>query len=215
MRRSFLLSMVLGLGLAALDAAPAEARFTGHNAPKASLRTAPLPRPSGNIRLYAENTREEVSVNIYKPDGSYDPTALAQLDHLFRDYRRDEVRAVDPRLYELLSIVYDHFGGRRLLLGSGFRVERNTSRHNHASAADFRVEGVSYKAVHAFVVTLDQGGMGIGQYPTTEFVHMDFRAPGEPSFRWVDTSGSDRKARAKKKAGPAKPKVTRRGKPNS
>jgi hypothetical protein len=31
--------------------------------------------------------------------------------------------------------------------------------------------------------------MGIGQYPNSQFVHIDFRAPGEPSYRWTDYSG--------------------------
>ena len=31
--------------------------------------------------------------------------------------------------------------------------------------------------------------MGIGLYPTSEFIHVDFRAPGEPSYRWTDYSG--------------------------
>jgi hypothetical protein len=35
--------------------------------------------------------------------------------------------------------------------------------------------------------------MGIGLYPTSGFIHVDFRAPGEPSYRWVDHSGHDGK----------------------
>jgi hypothetical protein len=30
--------------------------------------------------------------------------------------------------------------------------------------------------------------MGIGLYPKSNFVHVDFRAPGQPSYRWVDRS---------------------------
>ncbi len=197
----------------------AESGFRGHNAPRKSLRTAPLPRPSGWLHIYAENTREEVKLNIYNDDGSYNQESLATLDGLWRDFRKKEVRAVDPQLFEMLSIVYDHFGQRRLLLGSGFRVERDTSRHYHASAADFRIEGVSYKKLYEYVLTLDQGGMGMGKYPTSQFVHMDYRAPGEPSFRWIDTSGSSKKAKAvvrkAKKAKSTEPKIARSKKPNS
>src|SRR5688572_28430884 len=70
----------------------AEARFTGHNAPKRGLRTAPLPKPSGWLHIYAENLREEVKVNIYNEDGSYNQESLAKLDQLWRDHRRKEVR---------------------------------------------------------------------------------------------------------------------------
>jgi uncharacterized protein YcbK (DUF882 family) len=207
---------VVGLSF---GASPAQARFTGRNASKSSLRTAPLPRPSGWIHIYAENTREEVRVNIFNPDGSYNQESLAALDRVWRDHRRKEERAVDPRLYEMVSIVFDHFGQRRLLLGSGFRVERQTSRHYHASAVDFRVEGVPYSKLYDFVQTLDMGGMGMGKYPTSQFVHMDYRAPGEPSFRWTDTAGSSKKTRSKKKGSgkktPSGPKVLRSKKPNT
>ena len=58
--------------------------FRGHNALKSTLRTEPLPKPSGEVWLRAENLKEEVKVNIYKPDGSYDDAAIAKLDELFR-----------------------------------------------------------------------------------------------------------------------------------
>jgi uncharacterized protein YcbK (DUF882 family) len=157
---------------------------------KAHLRTDALPTPSGDIWIYAENFHEDVRVNIYDDDGGFDEGALAQLDHGFRCRRTKEVRAVDPRLYEILSIIYDHFGHRRIQLVSGFRFQRNEgSRHFHASAMDIRIPGVSTRAVYRFADSLDKGGMGIGRYPNAGFVHIDFRAPGDPSYRWVDTSG--------------------------
>jgi uncharacterized protein YcbK (DUF882 family) len=202
--------------LLVLAVSPAHAGLRGHNAPKKALRTAPLPKPSGWLWIYAENTREELRVNIYNEDGSYNQDSLAKLDHMFRDFRRKEVKAIDPRLFEILSIIFDHFGQRRLLFGSGFRVERNTSRHFHGSAADFRVEGVSYKDVYEFAKTLDVGGMGLGKYTTTHFVHVDFRAPGEPSFWWTDDSGPNRKkAKGKGKGKPKAPKTKRSDKPNT
>src|SRR5262245_54034999 len=58
--------------------------FSGANAPKAQLRKDPLERPSGELWLRAENLAQEVKLNIYKPDGSFDDASLAQLDDLFR-----------------------------------------------------------------------------------------------------------------------------------
>lgn len=170
------------------------AAFSGHNAPKSSLRKEPLERPSGEVWLRAENLGEEFKGNIYKPDGSFDDAALAKLDDLFRCTKSGEVRAVRAQLYEHMSRIYDHFGGKQIQLVSGFRLtgEHDSSRHYHASAMDIRVKDVSPRQVYAFAETLDTGGagaLGIGIYPTTQFVHIDFRSPGEPSFRWVDTSG--------------------------
>lgn len=168
--------------------------FSGHNAPKSSLRTEPLDRPSGEIWLYAENLNEEVKVNIYKPDGSFDEAALAKLDELFRCVKTGEVRAVRPELYEQLSRIYDHFDHKRVSLVSGFRyAERDSSRHRNASAMDIHIPGVPIKEVYDFAATLDAGGMGLGIYPTGQFIHFDYRAPGEPSYRWVDYSGHSSK----------------------
>ena len=98
-------------------------------------------------------------------------------------------RSVDPRLYEILSIISDHFGGKRVELISGFRFQKNEgSRHYHASAMDIRVPGVSTRELYKFAESLDTGGMGIGLYPRSGFVHVDMRAPGDPSYRWVDRS---------------------------
>ena len=174
--------------------------FQGHNANKSTLRTEPLAKPSGDIWLRAENLAEEVKVNIYKPDGSFDESALAKLDELFRCRATGEVRAVRSELYEQLSRIYDHFGGKRVDLVSGLRFnERSSSRHHHAAAMDIRIKGVSDREMYKFAETLDTGGMGIGIYPTSGFIHVDYRAPGEPSYRWTDYSGSGSGKKSTKK----------------
>jgi len=182
------------------------AAFSGHNAAKSTLRTDPLDKPSGEISLKAENLGEEVTVNIYKPDGSFDEASLAKLDDLFRCVRTGEVRAVRPELYEQLSRIYDHFEKKQIYLVSGFRfAERNSSRHFHASAMDIRIPGISINTMYAYAESLDQGGMGIGLYPTSQFIHVDFRAPGEPSYRWVDYSGHGGGSSKKKSTGRTHP----------
>src|SRR5690349_19414387 len=57
--------------------------FQGHNAAKSTYRTEPLEKPTGHIVIRAENLGEEIDVNIYKPDGTFDEAALAKLDTLF------------------------------------------------------------------------------------------------------------------------------------
>jgi len=164
--------------------------FSGHNASKTALRAEPLEKPSGHISLKAENLGEEVDVNIYKKDGTFDEGSLAKLDDMFRCARTGEVRAVRRELYEQLSRINDHFSGKQIYLVSGFRfAERSSSRHYHASAMDIRIPSVSINEMYAFAGSLDAGNMGLGIYPTSQFIHVDFRAPGEPSYRWTDYSG--------------------------
>ena len=193
------------------------AKFQGQSVPKRSLRTDPLPKPSGEIWLYAVNFREELKVNIYGEDGEFDDEALAQLDEMFRCKRTGQQRAVSPQLYEVLSIIYDHFGKRRIDLISGFRKkpDNETSRHFHGSAMDIRVPGVSIRKLYKFASGLDMGNMGVGHYPLSKFVHVDFRSPGEKSYRWTDysapTDGSAKKRKSKKRP----PRKSRRDRPNS
>lgn len=186
--------------------------FSGYNAPASALRKDAPPKPSGDVWLRAVNLNSEVRANIYKADGSFDDETLAMLDELFRCVATNEVRAVDAKLYEHLSRIHDQYPGKPVELVSGFRyAERDSSRHFHASAMDVRVPGVSAYELKKFAETLDQGkdsadgGMGIGIYPTSGFVHIDFRAPGDPSFRWTDTSGPKGKRPSKKPTGRTQP----------
>jgi len=185
--------------------------FQGHNAARSALRTDPLDKPSGEVWLRAENLGEEFHGSIYKDDGSFDDAALAKLDDLWRDTRSGEVRAVRADLYEHLSRICDQYPGQRVDLVSGFRFhERDSSRHYHASAMDIRIKGVSIRELYTFAETLDvgkdeDGALGIGIYPNSQFIHVDFRAPGEPSFRWTDWSGHDSGKSKKKSPGRTQP----------
>lgn len=173
--------------------------FKGHGVDKEELRTEPVAKPSGDLWLYSPNFREEVRVNIYDSSGGFNEEALAELDSIFRCKRTGERRAVDPRLYQTVSVIQDHFGGKRIELVSGFRFqEKETSRHFHASAADMRIEGVSIRELYEYAESLDTGGMGIGIYPRAGFVHVDWRAPGEPSYRWTDRSPPERDSGGKR-----------------
>jgi uncharacterized protein YcbK (DUF882 family) len=167
-------------------------KFVGHGVSVESLRAEPLPKPSGRVVVLHRNVHEQADVMIYNEDGSYNQKALAQLDRVFRCRRTGEERALDPRLYEILSIIYDRYG-KTIEVNSGFRYQRNEgSRHFHGSAVDITIPGVSWRELFNFASSLDGGGMGIGRYPHNNFVHVDFRAPGEPSYRWTDTKRSRR-----------------------
>ncbi len=173
-------------------------RFIGRVVPEEQLRTDPLPRPSGYLVVVSLNDPDsKASVNIYNPDGSYNLDALSDLNHVLRCRRTDDEKDIDPQLITLLSHVYDHFGGRPLQIVSGYRNQRKqTSNHFKGRASDIRIEGVSSKKIEAFAETLDRGGMGIGIYPRSQFVHIDVRSP--PSYRWTDFSPPNSNAAEKR-----------------
>ena len=155
----------------------------------AILQVLPVPAPSGDLDIEATNLGEQAHVNLYNLDGTFDAQALESLENVFRCKRTGDRRPIDPRLLEILSHVHDRYGQRIQLL-SGYRNQENThSYHYQGAAADIRVPGVSIRALRRFVESLDRGGMGVGLYPKSGFVHVDVRPP--PSYRWVD-NGSTR-----------------------
>jgi uncharacterized protein YcbK (DUF882 family) len=162
-------------------------QVSGRVVPEETLRQDPLPRPSGNLHLVFPGVKDEVEVNIYNADGSYNLDSLDEASHVLRCRRTDTEKPMDPQLLMLLSHIYDHFGGKPLEIVSGYRNQRRqTSNHFKGTASDIRIAGVPPKKIRDFAETLDGGGMGIGIYPRSGFVHIDVRPP--PSFRWIDYS---------------------------
>jgi uncharacterized protein YcbK (DUF882 family) len=163
-----------------------KSKVAGFAVREADLRAEPPPPPSGHIELHVLASNEDLSVDIFNDDGSYDSDALKELDHALRCKRTETEKSIDPRLYVLLSHVYDHFQ-KPLELVSGYRNQRReTSFHFRGSASDIRIAGVAPKKIREFAATLDAGGMGIGLYPRAHFVHIDVRPP--PSYRWIDNA---------------------------
>jgi uncharacterized protein YcbK (DUF882 family) len=162
-------------------------RFAGRVVPEDQLRQEPLSLPSGDLELRMLGLTEGVKVNIYNEDGSYNIESLRALDHVLRCRRTDDEKPIEPRLFTILSHIYDHFGGKPIDIVSGYRNQRKkTSNHYKGTASDIRIAGVTSRRIEAFAETLDTGGMGIGIYPRSQFVHVDVRPL--PSFRWTDYS---------------------------
>jgi uncharacterized protein YcbK (DUF882 family) len=162
-------------------------RLSGGFVAQDQLPQSPLARPSGHLHLIFPGVKDEVDVNIYNEDGSYNPDALERASHLLRCRRTEAEKPIAPQLLVLLSHVEDHFGGKPLEIVSGYRNQRKkTSNHYKGTATDIRIAGVLPRKVREFSETLDRGGMGIGLYPRSGFVHIDVRS--SPSYRWIDYS---------------------------
>ena len=153
--------------------------------------------PSGDLELRMLGLDESVKVNIYNEDGSYNIESLRTLDHVLRCRRTDAEKPIEPRLFTILSHVYDHFGGKAIDIVSGYRNQRKTtSNHYKGTATDIRIEGVTPKKIRSFAESLDTGGLGIGLYPRGQFVHIDVRPL--PSYRWIDMSSPNPNAAEKR-----------------
>ena len=111
--------------------------------------------------------------------------ALGEIDHLLRDWRRDEVIKIDRGLIELLSMVQEEIGFENpITVISGYRspatnrmlrrkmrgVAKN-SYHTRGMAADIRLPGVSPDRLRKLAQRMHAGG--VGYYPSAGFVHLD------------------------------------------
>jgi uncharacterized protein YcbK (DUF882 family) len=102
---------------------------------------------------------------------------------------------IDPRLVTLLGMLSDHFGGRDIVVVSGFRPFTTRqftphSNHNVGRAIDFTVRGVPNETLRDFCRGFRN--VGVGYYPNSSFVHLDVR---DTSAFWIDYAGSGQSPR--------------------
>lgn len=115
-------------------------------------------------------------------DGAPFEPGLAKLDWLMRDIYAQRVRPIDLRLFYLLALIQANFGGRPILVTSGYRTRATNewlrsqgiraareSFHLHGRAVDIKMPSVPPAEVAEFGALSGLGG--VGHYAT--FVHLD------------------------------------------
>jgi uncharacterized protein YcbK (DUF882 family) len=146
------------------------------------LKTRP-PAPvnlGGDGRLTLARPNGERTTAVYRrKDGSYDQEEIKKIQRIMRS-RGGEQTPPAIMLLEILDAVEDRFGGKGLVLLSGYRTPRfngkvpgaaRYSLHMLGWAADIRVPGRTPLQVARFAQKLKAGG--IGYYPDAGFVHLD------------------------------------------
>lgn len=143
----------------------------------------------GNRELSFFNTHtSEALTALYCCADRYEPAALAKINHILRDHRANEVKAIDIGLLDLLhrlggtlqtSTPYHVISGYRsphtnaLLRDKGGAQTGVASKSLHmvGKAIDIRVPDVPLKELHRAAMSLKGGGVGF--YPDLNFVHVD------------------------------------------
>jgi len=178
-RRRFLHSALLLAPMAALPVAwPGLAQ--------AAMPPAGLPADRGPRRLafYHTHTSETLDI-VYSENGAYVPEALAEIHHLFRDFRSDDTHPIDPTLLDILHDVKQATGGTRRyeiisayrspatnrMLASRSNGVADRSLHLQGQAVDVRLPGVRTADLRR--AALQRAGGGVGYYPESDFVHLD------------------------------------------
>jgi uncharacterized protein YcbK (DUF882 family) len=136
------------------------------------------------LSFYNIHTSEALSA-LYWEDGVYLTDSLREIDYVLRDFRAEEVHAIDPHLLDLihrLQATMDY--GKPLHVISGYRtaatnamlarrsrgVAKN-SYHIKGMAIDIRLPGRQLQDLRQAALSLNGGG--VGYYTRSDFVHMD------------------------------------------
>ena len=178
-RRRFLRSALLLAPMAALPVAwPGLAQAAVSPAARTDTKG---PR---RLAFYHTHTSETLDI-VYSEHGAYVPDALAEIHHLFRDFRTGDIHPIDPALLDILHDVKQATGGtRRYEIISAYRspatnhmlASRSSgvadhSLHLQGQAIDVRLPGV--KTADLRRAALQRAGGGVGYYPESDFVHID------------------------------------------
>ena len=68
-----------------------------------------------SLKLYNAHTRESATI-VYKRDGRFDQSGLAQLNKFLRDWRQNKTIKMDPKLFDILWEVYRKSGATRPIM---------------------------------------------------------------------------------------------------
>jgi len=130
-------------------------------------------------------TGEKLRNVTYWADGSYEPTALTQINHTLRDYMNGEVHPIDPGVLDILHRIgqaLESDGSFEIVCGyrspaTNAALRRNDpqvathSLHMTGQAIDFELPGRKLSLVHKTALAQQIGG--VGYYPDADFIHVD------------------------------------------
>jgi len=144
------------------------------NGAKAETRT---------LKVYYTHTKESATIT-FKKNGKYVKSGLKKLNHILRDFRRNEPTKMDPELFDIVWEVYQKSGSRKPIhVISGYRSPRTNnmlrrrgrkvaknSQHTRGKALDFFLPDVKVSKLRALGLQAHGGGVG---YYRGSFVHLD------------------------------------------
>jgi uncharacterized protein YcbK (DUF882 family) len=140
------------------------------------------------LRLHNLHTLEDIDI-VYRIGDNYTPEAVAQLNYFLRDHNTQDVKAYDPREFDLLHDILSrlHRPDATIDVVCGYRTQvtneqlrassRGVAEHSQhilGHAIDIQIPGSSTARIRDAALSLNEGG--VGYYPTTHFVHVDVGA---------------------------------------
>ncbi|UVC07670.1 DUF882 domain-containing protein [Rhizobium sp. TH2] len=140
------------------------------------------------LKLYNVHTNEKQTI-VFKRGGRYDSSGLKKINHILRDWRKNQPTKMDPRLLDLIWEVYQKSGSRDYIhVICGYRSPGTNamlkgrsrrsgvaekSQHMLGKALDFYIPDVRLSKLREIGVKFQVGGVGFYPKSGSPFVHMD------------------------------------------
>lgn len=145
---------------------------------------ATVAKPARKLSFYNLHTAEKCTI-VYKECGQCIPDALAEVNHVLRDWRNDEVHPIDTRLLDLLADLHDQLGtsdpfnvisgyrspGTNAMLHARSNGVASKSLHMKGMAIDIRLPDTQLRRIRDTARAMGRGG--VGYYEASNFVHVD------------------------------------------
>jgi uncharacterized protein YcbK (DUF882 family) len=138
------------------------------------------------ISFYHIHTQERLTVT-YKRDGRYIPEAMAKINYIMRDWRKNQVKEIAPATIDLAWEMHEELGSKEPInIICGFRSadtnemlrktvggQAKQSQHITGKAIDITFPDIPLKKMRYSALIRERGG--VGYYPTSgiPFVHVD------------------------------------------
>lgn len=159
------------------------AGLTGFSA-TAHAKNITLAGEDRSLHLYNIHTGESVKSTFWS-QGQFVDSEIEMLDMLMRDFRANDVMAMDRQLFHDLHELQSRLSPKKAMhIISGYRSPVTNSKlrndssgvakrslHMQGRAIDLAIPGVSHKELHTAALSLKSGG--VGYYPNSGFVHLD------------------------------------------
>ncbi|OEU72273.1 MAG: hypothetical protein BA869_04605 [Desulfuromonadales bacterium C00003107] len=152
--------------------------------PSYAQLTGPVDRER-SLSLFNTHTGESLQSVVYWTDGDYLPEALTEINFLLRDHRTDQIKPMDPKLFDLLHTLSNKLDNRKpFQIISGYRSPESNRKlrqansgvakksfHLAGQAADIRLPNRNLAQLRRAALNLRAGG--VGYYPQSGFIHVD------------------------------------------
>jgi uncharacterized protein YcbK (DUF882 family) len=138
------------------------------------------------IAFYHIHTKETLTI-LYKKDGKHIPEAMEKINWIMRDWRKNEVKVIDPGTIDLIWEMHNELGSREpvhIICGYRSRAtnemlrktvggQASQSQHITGNAVDIAFPDIPARELRYSALVRERGG--VGYYPTSAipFVHVD------------------------------------------